>query len=147
MVKKERFKYRRDERNYKVNPFFNRWLSEFVPQLTKEQYNKIIHGQYVWHAFSYEIIPSNLYLCGDAARRAYNDADKEGAKCYMLWFDDKPTAITTEFDTAEKLESDDGEYSEFYAVGKNYAWTYILTHETSCGLGPYFMVNPKRTGR
>ena len=28
-------------------------------------------------------------------------------------------------------------FAEVYVVGKNFEWTYIKTHESSCG--PYFM--------
>lgn len=125
--------------DYKKNPFFARWLQEFVPELTDYQYSKYIFRQYIWHAFSYNIIPKDKYLEGDAAREAYNKANKEGAVCLQLDFEDTPTALTEEFDTAEKLEGSDGWYVEFYVVGNDYSWTYIVTHETGIGLGPYFM--------
>ena len=125
--------------NYKKNSFFARWLKEFAPEFTDYQYRKFIHKKYVWHAFSFNIIPKEKYLEGDAAREAYNKANKDGAVCLQLDFEDTPTALTEEFDTAEKLESPDGLYAEFYVVGNNYSWTYIVTHDTGIGLGPYFM--------
>ncbi|MDE5593902.1 MAG: DUF4275 family protein [Clostridiales bacterium] len=125
--------------NYKKNPFFARWLKEFGSELTDAQYRKYIHKKYIWHAFSYNIIPKENYLEGDAAREAYNKANKTGAICLQLDFEDTPTALTEEFDTAEKLEGPEGWYAEFYVVGENYSWTYIVTHETDIGIGPYFM--------
>ena len=129
----------KNNRNYKKNPFFARWLQQFVPELTDTEYRKYIHKQYIWHAFSFEIIAREKILQGDAARSAYNKANKDGAVCLQLDFEDTPTPLTDEFDTAEKLEGPDGLYAEFYVVGKNYSWTYIVTHETGMGLGPYFM--------
>ena len=31
--------------NYKKNPFFARWLQEFIPELTDAQYRKYIRNQ------------------------------------------------------------------------------------------------------
>ena len=129
--------------NYKRNPFFARWLQEFVPELTDTQYRKYIRKKYIWNAFGYNLIPQENYLEGDAAREAYNKANKVGAVCLQLDFEDTPTALTEEFDSAEKLEGPDGMYAEFYVVGKDYSWTYIVTHETGMGIGPYFMENKR----
>lgn len=56
-----------------------------------------------------------------------------------LWYDEETIPLTEEFYNADKLETSDGEHSEFYIVGKDFAWTYIVTHEIGMGLGPYFM--------
>lgn len=119
--------------------FLDKWISSFAPDITKSQYNKHIRNQYIWHAFGWDIIPKEKYLEGDKARCAYNSADKQGAVFLQLWFDESPIPLTEEFDTAEKIETPDGDYVEFYVVGKDFAWTYIVTHESSMGLGPYFM--------
>ena len=119
--------------------FSDKWIRVFAPNITKSQYNKRIRNQYIWHAFSWYMIPKDLYLEGDAARTAYNDVDKIGAIRYQLWFDESPVPLTENFDTASKIETPDGDYAEFYVVGKDFAWTYIVTHETAMGLGPYFM--------
>ncbi len=127
--------------DFKKNIFWDRWLKEFVPDLTDDLYRKYIHKQYLWHAFSWNIIPKEKYLEGDEARKAYDKADKKGAVCLQLDFEDEPTSLTEEFDTAEKLESSEGDYAEFYVIGANYSWTYIVTHENCMGLGPYFIEN------
>lgn len=132
---KELRKIAKNNSNYKKNDFFARWLKEFATDLTDKQYRKYIHKQYIWHAFSYNIIPKEKYLEGDSARQAYDKANKDGAISLQLDFEDKPTALTEEFDTAKKIE----DYDEFYVVGKDFSWTYIVTHETDIGIGPYFM--------
>lgn len=119
--------------------FLEKWIRTFAPDITESQYNKRIRNQYIWHAFSWDIIPKNTYLEGDEARRAYNNANKNGAICFQLWSDEFPIPLTENFDSAEKIETPDGDYAEFYVVGKDFTWTYIVTHETDMGLGPYFM--------
>lgn len=119
--------------------FLDEWIRVFAPDITKSQYNKRIRNQYIWHAFSWGIIPKETYLDGDKARKAYNEADKKDALCFQLWNDEFPVPLSEEFDLAEKIETPDGVYAEFYVVGKDFKWTYIVTHETEMGLGPYFM--------
>ncbi len=84
--------------------------------------------------FSWELLPQNVYLTGDAARKAYNAADKKDAE-YIEWFeDDRTKKVTLEQKTAEQLE----EYIEVYVVSKDFKWVYMKTHEGDC-CGPYFM--------
>lgn len=119
--------------------FLDKWIRSFAPNITKSQYDRRIRNQYIWHAFSWEIIPKGTYLEGDEARSAYDSADKRGALSFQLWFDESPIPLTEEFFSSEKIETPDGDYAEFYVVGKDFMWTYIVTHETDMGLGPYFM--------
>lgn len=119
--------------------FLDKWIHTFAPNITKSLYNKRIRDQYIWHIFSWDIIPKSAYLKGDDARLAYNNAKKKGAICLHLWYDEETIPLTEEFYNADKLETPDGEHSEFYVVGKDFAWTYIVTHEIGMGLGPYFM--------
>ena len=121
------------------NEFLGKWIRFFAPDITKSQYNKRIRNQYIWHAFSWKIIPKGTYFEGDEARKAYNGADKEDAMCFQFWRDEFPVPLSEEFDLAEKIETPDGDYDEFYVVGKDFKWTYIVTHETDMGFGPYFM--------
>lgn len=126
-------------RIFEKDLFLKKWLKTFAPEMTAEQYDRYVKGQYIWHTFSWDIISKEKYLKGEAARKAYDKADKSQAMCFKLWYDEKLSALTAEFDTAEKIESADCPYPEFYVVGKNFSWTYIATHEIECGCGPYFM--------
>ena len=121
------------------NEFIDKWIQVFAPNITKSQYKQRIHNQYIWHTFSWDIIPKGTYLEGDDARNAYNNVDKNGAICLQLWFDESTTSLTENFDSADKIETPDGDYVEFYVVGKDFTWTYIVTHESNMGFGPYFM--------
>lgn len=124
-------------REYNKIDFFKEWLHSFAPDLTSDQYERFIHKQYIWHIFSWELIPKDKYMSGDEARKAYNYINKNEAVIFQLWFDEVPMPITEEFDEAEKIEESDGTHVEMYVVSKDFKWTYIVTHE--CGFGPYFM--------
>ena len=119
--------------------FFDRFIAVFatgVPekQIQRHVYDTKKYNNFLWHLFSWELLPQNVYLTGDAARKAYNAADKKGAE-YIEWFEDDCTKkVTLEQKTAEQLE----EYIEVYVVSKDFKWVYMKTHEGDC-CGPYFM--------
>ena len=56
--------------------FINQWLRHFAQGINKDQYEKYVKDQYVWHVFSWELIKPDGLLIGDAARQAYNEAVK-----------------------------------------------------------------------
>lgn len=117
--------------------FAEKWLHTFVPDLTKKQYQDayLYIEQYLWHAFSYEVIPKEKVLSGDMARRAYQHVKKNNAIVIDMWNDDETSEITHEQMDTKELDC----ISEFYVVDKNWKWTYVSTHENDfMGLGPYF---------
>ena len=123
--------------DYRKISFYAKWLKTFSPQMTDEQYRQYIDGAFLWHAFSFQLIPKESFLEGDAARAAFDSADKSGAEFIRLWSDENPRPLGRDLKAAD-IENDDKDI-EFYAVGKGFGWTYVVTHETGCGLGPYFM--------
>ena len=118
------------------NEFYDKWLSVFAANISQEKKERYIvsYGNYIWHAFSWELLDQKDYLVGDAAREAYDHIDKSGA-VYLRWFDDEQTqALPADLHTAHSLEA----LHEVYVVSRDFSWTYIKTHE--CDLcGPYFM--------
>lgn len=129
----------KDARDYFGRPFFARWLESFAPSLSREDYGKYIKGGYVWHIFSWRLVPDGCFKERDAARAAFDRADKTGAKYMFLWSDARmPAMLPERYFTAAAIENSD-DCGEIYIVGKNFEWTYVVTHETSCGCGPYFM--------
>lgn len=116
--------------------FINQWLRHFVSALPKDQFEKYVKDQYIWHVFSWELIAFDGLLTGDNARQAFNQANKVDCICCDMYngngVSDK---LSPRFDTAEKI---DQELTEFYVVAKDYSWTYIKTHEGECR-GPYFL--------
>ena len=118
--------------------FEKKWLNTFVPSLTKAQYRQCHVDCYLWHVFSYGLIPKDKVLSGDSAREAYEKVNKEGAVTFHLWDDENGTQtsiIKEEYKSWKKLDST----PEFYVVDKDWKWTYMSTHENDCmGLGPFF---------
>ena len=118
------------------NEFYDKWLNVFAANISQEDREKYIvsYGNYIWHAFSWELLDKNVYLVGDAAREAYDRIDKSGA-VYLRWFDDEQTAeLSEDLRTAQALEA----LHEVYVVSRDFSWTYIKTHERDL-CGPYFM--------
>lgn len=120
----------------KRSEFEKKWLESFVPDLTEEQYESCFVGEYLWHVFSYKLIPEERVLMGDKAREAYEKADKEQAFTIRLWLDEEN--IETE-PIREKLKDwkKVDKLQELYVVDRDWKWTYVSTHENGW-LGPYF---------
>jgi hypothetical protein len=56
--------------------FINQWLRHFAPDIHKDQFEKYIKDQFIWHVFSWKLIKPDGLLIGNAARQAYNEAVK-----------------------------------------------------------------------
>ena len=116
--------------------FINQWLRHFASDLSQNQYERYIENQYIWHVFSFELIKTDAFLVGDAARQAFNQVTKEDCICCDMYNHGGVTNhLPTCYDTAEKI---DEKLIEFYIVAKDYSWTYIKTHEADM-CGPYFL--------
>lgn len=116
--------------------YINQWLRHFAPELSKDQFEKYVKDQFIWHVFSCELITFDGLLTGDNAKGAFNKADKTNCICCDMFNGHGVTdRLSPQFDTAEKI---DEELTEFYVVAKDYSWTYIKTHESEL-CGPYFL--------
>lgn len=115
--------------------FLNQWLRHFAPNVPPKQLEMHVKGQYIWHVFSYKFITEGL-LVGDAARKAFNDADKGNCICCDMFGDSGVTDhLPHDCNTAEGI---DEQQTELYVVSHDWSWTYIKTHEGDW-CGPYFM--------
>ncbi len=116
--------------------FINQWLRHFAPSLSKAQLEEYINGQFIWHVFSFDLIPFDGLLAGDAARQAFDKIVKDECICCDMFGSGGVTdTLDPLYDTAEKI---DAALTEFYVVSKDYSWTYIKTHEGDL-FGPYFL--------
>ena len=117
--------------------FEKEWMRTFAGDISKEDIDRYVvqTGNYIWHVFSWELLPENSYLVEDAARAAFDAEDKTGA-AYFEPFEEKKDALALppEQLTAALLD----ERIECYVMGKGGAWSYIKTHEGD-PLGPYFI--------
>jgi len=108
------------------------WLRHFAFGISKSDMRKYVvaTGNYIWHVFSWRLLPEGSYLEGDAARMAFDQIDKQGA-IYVEAFGPGASQLTN-VNCAADLDA----FVEVYAAAPDFSWTYIKTHEITCG--PYF---------
>lgn len=115
--------------------FYIKWLETFGAGISETDIEKYVKstGNYIWHIFSWDLIGKDKYLIGRDAKAAFDETDKQGA-AYIAWFENERTKeLTPSLRYSDALDK----FTEVYVVGENFEWTYIKTHEMSCG--PYFM--------
>lgn len=118
--------------------FCKRWLSHFAQEVSQADINTyvIATGNYIWHVFSWNLLDNSRYLTGDAAKAAYDQADRSDA-VYVDQFHGKTVKdLDPRLHTATALDA----MTEVYVAPRDFSWTYIKTHESACG--PYFMKHP-----
>lgn len=116
--------------------FINQWLRHFAKDVNKKNREKCFVNDFIWHIFSYELLEEGTYLVGDAARAAYDDAEKNDCIfCDMYGQNGVSDKMLTEYSSSKEIDS---KIIELYVVSKDYSWTYIKTHENDL-CGPYFM--------
>ena len=120
--------------------FRQKFLEAFAKNTTKEQKKEAFRGgDYLWHIFSYGLIPC---LEGDAASIEFDKANKRGAiavhyDCGVIHDYKK---LGNKSLTAKEV--DDSGLVEYYIIGEDFSWAYVITHEggsNGFGLGPYFV--------
>ena len=121
-----------------IKDFEKKWMSSFANGIDKKAIQKYVvsTGNYIWHIFSWKLLPLGSYLVGDAARQAYNNLSKEQRECALFiepFEDGKSFSMSYRDSAAEKLD----DYMEIYVAAADFSWTYIKTHEDDY-CGPYF---------
>ena len=126
-----------------IRDFEKKWMSSFANGIDKKAIQKYVvsTGNYIWHIFSWKLLPQGSYLVGDAARKAYNNLSKQKRECALFiepFGDKKSFFLSCRDSAAEKLD----EYTEIYVAAADFSWTYIKTHEGDY-CGPYFYSKEK----
>ena len=120
--------------------FVKKWKRAFAAGVPADVMAERVdaEGCLLWHVFTWGKAPC---LERGAASAAFDAADKEGAfiaeeceyngggKNIVYAFRRCPPDLKS-LDLADE--------AEVFVVGKNFEWTYVVTHEAGCGLGPYF---------
>lgn len=100
-------------------------------------------GEFLWNIFAGELIPC---FAGDRARQEYDKVDKVGAEeiqisNYFIGEDDLFSyPLSDMHETSHGI--DESGLLEFYIIGKDFSWCYVVTHEGDL-CGPYFCYAPK----
>ncbi|KAA0965230.1 DUF4275 family protein [Sporosarcina sp. ANT_H38] len=116
------------------------WEGNFADHLSHEEkeeiylyYNGFACG-YLWHVFSFE---KRDCLKESRADEAFNNAPKNA--CYVFYQNSDYALIienATLVTAGDFVKKDDFDEGDIYVVDKDFTWTYVNTHEASCG--PYF---------
>lgn len=122
--------------------FEKKWRKTFVPRLTKERYVTCYLHQYLWHVFGYELIPKSDVLSGEAAIEAYDSIEKDGAMIIHITNNAIEAQVVPILDQLKQSKSV-LKKQELYVVGKDWAWTFVSTHENGW-CGPYFYRAPAK---
>jgi hypothetical protein len=129
----------------KKETFVKEFLGKFVPSISIKQLKKLNcyapHHGYLWMICEHNLIKN---LKGKNAMIAYDNADKTDAIEFQydngFLGDDFSTPLSEENDNSSKIQNNG--LIEFYVIGKDFSWCYIVTHEPN-GCGPYFIINNK----
>lgn len=116
--------------------FEKEWVREFAGTVPQEQVDKHVLscGNFIWHVFSWELLPREAYLEGDAARAAYDAEDHTGAVFFEPFADEEDEPRNEKDDSAAALDR----RIEIYVTAADRSWSYIKTHEND-DCGPYFI--------
>ena len=133
-----------------LNAFKKRWLEAFAANLSQKEIAENVfptkegYGQYIWHIFSRELIPTESFQVGDEARRAYIQADKEDAIFIDAYWDGKIKScpLPKMLENPRMIDLLFPHSEEIYIAAKDFSWTYIKTHEGDA-YGPYFYRKPQ----
>jgi len=123
----------------KTLDFANKVIKVYGDKLSKSDIRKFKigckDGYFLWNIFGYKLFEN---LEGDSARKEFDLVNKEGAsEIHLYWNNGNETLepLRSKHDSAMKI--DEERITEFYVVGKNFEWIYIVTHEFDAA-GPYF---------
>lgn len=125
--------------------FAKEFIENFVPSISLKKLKQLNcyapnHG-YLWMICEHNLVKN---LKGNEANIAYDHVDKTDAMEFQydngFLGDYVSTPLSEENDTSEKIKKSG--LIEFYIIGKNFSWCYIVTHEP-IGCGPYFIIKEK----
>ena len=116
--------------------FEKEWVREFAGTVPQEQVDKHVlsYGNLIWHVFSWNLLPREAYLEGDAARAAYDAEDHTGAVFFEPYADEEDERWNGDNTSSAALDR----RIEIYVVAADRSWSYIKTHENDY-CGPYFI--------
>jgi hypothetical protein len=122
--------------------FAQLFIDTFVPDIPIKQLKRMRcyapdHG-YLWGVCDCDLVPN---LKGFDAMNEYDRLEKAEAVeiVYDNGFEDNDNArpLSEDHDTANKIR--DAGLMEFYVIGKDFSWCYIVTHELDA-CGPYLIL-------
>lgn len=111
------------------------WEEHFVNHLSEKEkksihlYDEDVFSGYLWHVFSYE-----KKRCLKSVQAEITFSKKAKPFCYVFYQQLNDGLI---LENATHLKAEDfANEEDIYIVDKKFNWTFVKTHESSCG--PYF---------
>ncbi len=105
------------------------WDNTFAKNINEEMRESIHYHQHKWHMYSYE---KQECLKEVAARKAFDSVSKD--ELYAMY---QGASYIIQYSEADKVSAADFDsQQDFYIFDKSFTWTYVHTHEFTCG--PYF---------
>lgn len=119
--------------------FSEYFMSVFCKNLNKNDFKKFRvgykDGYLLWNVFGHKLYPC---LEGDQARNEFDCVSKQGAsEIHLYWTNNSSNLIPLTLEHNSSLKIDLEGLTEFYVIGKNFEWVYVVTHEMD-DAGPYF---------
>jgi hypothetical protein len=110
---------------------------ELFASMVSEQSKKLVkqyNDQYKWHLFSFDLLDA---LKLDDARRAFDTIGKDTVYLFFQYAEESFFIKNASLLKANDLDFDSVmDKADIYVFDPVEKWTYVLTHEKSCG--PYF---------
>ncbi|MBE6888737.1 MAG: DUF4275 family protein [Ruminococcaceae bacterium] len=119
-----------------------KWLKAFAGDVPRDKLDKHVYdyGNLLWHIFSWELVEC---LSEDEARAAFDALDYKEALCFRSGYSADELILTESICNVPKTYSHElDSIADVYVTAPDFSWTYVHTHEESCG--PYFLkINEK----
>ena len=125
----------------KKENFVQEFIDNFVPLVSIKELKKLRcypPRGYLWMICEHNLVTN---IKGKEAMLAYDKMDKTDAIEFQydngFMGDDVSIPLSKENDSSHKIQ--ESRLIEFYVIGKDFSWCYIVTHEPN-GCGPYLII-------
>jgi hypothetical protein len=115
-----------------------RWREVFASHLTLEEQKSIYLNHFLWNLCAWK---KAEYLEKEKAVEAFENQLKQKCTIFYQFTDEAYLVKNAKTLTVKDLPYLDGSmyYSDIYIMDWDNKWTFVITHETDLGIGPYFI--------
>ena len=113
--------------NRRIKKLKDKYIEVFYKGLTEKDKEKIYLNDYLWHAYSYEVIPC---IKGVDAVKEFKKREKNDVYVFCLYNGYVEEIKDLTYEKLLNMIYWDKIYSDCYVVDKDFKWTFVYTHET-----------------
>ena len=114
-----------EEINFKV--LKNKYIQTFFNDLTEGDKKRIYFNDYIWHAFTYGIIPCTE---GYDAVKEFEKRNQNDVYVISMYSGIVVERKNLTYEELLRMRYMNSTYNDCFVVDKNFRWTFIFTHET-----------------